>query len=115
MRRDSRSIRGDREVVSGPVDRGSVSNERPEILLKTDTKTDHAGARALGEILSKSKEMRRGVVNRGEQIEIDVENGHWRPLSNRRPCCSLGFSGLAGRRLESVTRNREGDAQRRRL
>jgi hypothetical protein len=27
--------------------------------------------------------MRRGVVNRGEQIEIDVENGHWRPFSNR--------------------------------
>jgi hypothetical protein len=39
MRRVSRSIRGDREVVSGPVDRGSMSNERLEILLKTDTKT----------------------------------------------------------------------------
>jgi hypothetical protein len=76
-----------------------MSKERPEILLKTDTKTITLELGREGKFSTKAKRCGAGVVNRGEQIEIGLENGHWRPLSNRRPCCSAGFSGLAGRRV----------------
>jgi hypothetical protein len=76
-----------------------MSNERPKILLKTDSKTIMLELGREGKFSAKARGCGAGVVNRGEQIEIGVENGHWRPLSNRRPCCSPCFSGLAGRRV----------------
>ena len=55
-----------------------MSNERPKILLKTDTETITLGARARGEILSNTKGMRRTQVTKpGEKIEISVVHGRW--------------------------------------
>ena len=72
-------------------------NERPEVLLKTDSKTIVFELGRERKCSAKARGCGAGVVSRGKQIEIGVENARRRPLSNRRPCCSPGFSGLAGR------------------
>jgi hypothetical protein len=76
-----------------------MSNERPEILLKTDTKTITLKLGREGKFSAKARGCGAGVIKRASRSKSGVENGHWRPLSNRRPCCSAGFSGLAGRRV----------------
>ena len=77
-----------------------MSEERPEILLKTDTKTVLFELGREGKFSAKATGWDENkVIKPGEKIEISVENGRWRPLSIRRPRCSAGFSGLAGRRV----------------